>query len=127
MPRKVLIEEREPQSLSFLDPDLSEGLRFANSGCQKKSSISSLNQSPLLMAGVRSLESLERPRIERTYHPIDRMGVETNRTRHSQTKTNPSAMGHAHTDAHANVTRKRILEASLGVSVPLWFLLGDSR
>ncbi len=128
MPRRVLIEESEPQSLSFLDPDLSEGLRFANSGCQKKSSIKSPDtQSPLLMAGMRSLESLERPRIERTYHPIDRMGVETNRTRHSQTKTKPSAMGHAHTDAHANVTRKRILEASLGVSVPLWFLLGESR
>ena len=79
------------------------------------------------MAGVSSLESLERPRIERTYHPIDRMGVDTKSTRQSQTNTRPSAMGHAHTDAHARVTRKSILDASLGVSVPLWFLLGESR
>ena len=79
------------------------------------------------MAGVRSLDSLERPRIERTYHPIDRTGVDTKSTRQNQTKTNPSAMGHAHTDAHARVTRKSILEASLGVSVPLWFFLGESR
>ena len=90
-------------------------------------SISSLNQSPLLIAGVRSLESLERPRIDRTYHPMDRIGVETKSTRQNQTKTSPSAMGHAHTDAHARVTRNRILDASLGVSVPLWFLRGDSR
>ena len=79
------------------------------------------------MAGVRSLESRERPMIERTYHPTDRIGVETKRTRHNQTKTRPSAIGQAHRDAQAKVTRKRILEASLGVSVPLWFLLGDSK
>ena len=73
---------------------------LTSSGCQKKSSISSLNQSPLLMAGVRSLESLERPRRDRTYHPIERMGVETNRTRQNQTNTSPSAIGHAQTEAH---------------------------
>ena len=100
---------------------------LTNMGCQKKSSISSLNQSPLLMAGVRSLESLERPRIERTYHPIERIGVETKSTRQNQTNTSPSANGHAHTEAHPSVTRKSILEASLGVSVPLWFLLVESR
>ena len=96
-------------------------------GCQKKSSISSLNQSPLLMAGVRSLESLERPSRDSTYHPIERIGVDTKSTRHSQTSTMPSAIGHAQIEAHPSVTRKRILEASLGVSVPLWFLLGDRR
>ena len=79
------------------------------------------------MAGVSSLESRERPRIERTYHPIDRIGVETKSTRQNQTNTSPSAMGQAHTEAQAKVTRKRILDASLGVSVPLWFLLGDNR
>ena len=94
----------------------------------ERSRISSLDsQSPLLTAGVRSLESLERPRSDRTYHPIERIGVETNRTRQNQTKTSPSAMGHAQMEAHPSVTRKSILEASLGVSVPLWFLLGDSR
>ena len=92
-----------------------------------KSRISSPNQSPLLMAGVRSLESLERPSSDSTYHPIERMGVETKRTRQNQTNTSPSAIGHAQTEAHPRVTRKSILEASLGVSVPLWFLLGDSR
>ena len=50
-------------------------------------SISSLNQSPLLIAGVRSLESLERPRIDRTYHPMERIGVETKSTRQNQTNT----------------------------------------
>ena len=104
-----------------------EGFRFANMGCQKKSSISSLNQSPLLIAGVRSLESLERPRRDRTYHPMERMGVETKSTRQNQTNTIPSAIGHAQTEAHPSVTRKSILEASLGVSVPLWFLLGERR
>ena len=79
------------------------------------------------MAGVRSMESLDRPRSDRTYHPMERMGVETNRTRQNQTNTIPSAIGHAQTEAHPNVTRNSILEASLGVSVPLWFLLGDSR
>ncbi len=104
-----------------------EGFRFANMGCQKKSSISSLNQSPLLIAGVRSLESLERPRSDKTYHPMERMGVETKSTRQNQTNTIPSAIGHAQTEAHPSVTRKSILEASLGVSVPLWFLLGERR
>ena len=79
------------------------------------------------MAGVRSLESLERPSRDRTYHPIERMGVETKRTRQNQTNTMPSARGHAQIDAQPMVTRKSILEASLGVSVPLWFLLGESR
>ena len=79
------------------------------------------------MAGVRSLGSLERPRREKTNHPIERMGVETNRTRQNQTNTMPSARGHAQIDAQPMVTRKSILEASLGVSVPLWFLLGESR
>ena len=101
--------------------------RFARTGCQKELSISSPNQSPLLIAGVRSLESLERPRIDRTYHPMERIGVETKSTRQNQTNTIPSAIGHAQTDAHPRVTRKSILEASLGVSVPLWFLRGDSR
>ena len=105
-----------------------EGFRFANMGCQKKSSISSLDtQSPLLMAGMRSLESLERPSRDRTYQPIERIGVETNRTRQNQTNTSPSAIGHAQMEAHPRVRRKSILEASLGVSVPLWFLLGESR
>ena len=94
----------------------------------ERSRISSLDtQSPLLMAGVSSLESLERPRSDRTYHPIESIGVETNRTRQNQTNTSPSAMGQAQMEAHPSVTRKSILEASLGVSVPLWFLLGDSR
>ncbi len=79
------------------------------------------------MAGVRSLESRARPKIDRTYQPIDRIGVDTKSTRHSHTNTSPSAMGHAHTEAQARVTKKRILDASLGVSVPLWFLLGESR
>ncbi len=79
------------------------------------------------MAGVRSLESLERPSSDRTYQPTERIGVETKRTRQNQTNTSPSAMGHAQTEAHPRVTRKSILDASLGVSVPLWFLLGDSR
>ena len=79
------------------------------------------------MAGVRSMESLDRPMSDRTYHPMERMGVETKRTRQNQTNTIPSAMGHAQTEANPRVTRKSILEASLGVSVPLWFLLGDSR
>ena len=55
------------------------------------------------------------------------VGVETKSTRQNQTNTIPSAIGHAQTDAHPKVTRKSILEASLGVSVPLWFLRGDSR
>ena len=79
------------------------------------------------MAGVRSMESLDRPRSDRTYHPMERMGVETKRTRQNQTNRIPSAMGHAQTEAHPRVTRKSILEASLGVSVPLWFLRGESR
>ena len=79
------------------------------------------------MAGVRSLDSLERPSRDKTYHPMERIGVETNRTRQNQTNTSPSAIGHAQMEAHPRVTRKSILEASLGVSVPLWFLLGDSR
>ena len=114
--------------MSDLDSNDLPDFRFARDGCQKKSSISSPDtQSPLLTAGVRSLGSLERPSSEKTNHPIERMGVETKSTRQNQTNTMPSARGHAQIDAQPMVTRKSILDASLGVSVPLWFLLGERR
>ena len=72
----------------------------------------------LLTAGVRSLDSLECPKSDRTYHPTDRIGVDTRRTMHSQTKTIPSAMGHAQSPTVPTVTRNSSRDASLGVFHP---------
>tara|TARA_B100000214_G_scaffold317421_1_gene251313 strand:+ start:56 stop:352 length:297 start_codon:yes stop_codon:yes gene_type:complete len=67
------------------------------------------------------------PIIENIHQPIARIGVETSNTEKNQTNIIPSDKGHAQMDVAKITIINNNLDPSLGVSHPLWSLIGANK
>ena len=67
------------------------------------------------------------PIIDNIHHPMSSIGVETSSTEKNQTNTIPSDKGHAQMDVAKITMINNNLDPSLGVSHPLWSLIGAKK
>ena len=77
--------------------------------------------------GAKKRDSLFCPIIENIHHPRARIGVETSSTEKNQTNIMPCDNGHAQMDVANITTINNNLDPSLGVSHPLWSLIGAKK